>query len=56
MAKHAKPIPTINKYKAYVLYAEHCLATAKAAPNKEARLLQRGMATEWLKLAEQLAK
>ena len=54
MAKRAKPIATPNKYKEYVLFAEHCLMMAKAAPNKEARLVQREMAAEWLKLADQL--
>jgi len=56
MAKHGKPMLKKNKYKQYVLYAEHCLAKAKTLPDKEARLIQREMATEWLKLAEQLEK
>jgi hypothetical protein len=53
MGKRVEAIPTANKYKEYVLYAEHCLAMAKVAPSKEARIIQREMAAEWLKLAEQ---
>ena len=56
MAKRTKPVPKKNKYKQYVLYAEHCLAKAKTLPDKEARLIQREMATEWLRLAEQSEK
>ena len=37
MAKRATLILKANKYKEYVLYADHCLAMAKAAPTKEAR-------------------
>ena len=39
----------------YVNYAVHCLNMAKLAANREARIIQREMAAEWLKLATQFS-
>jgi hypothetical protein len=54
MAKRAVAVQTPNKFKEYMLYAEHCLMMAKAAPDQQSRMIQREMAAEWLKLADQL--
>jgi hypothetical protein len=40
-----------HKAEQYVNYAIHCLNMAKLAANREARVIQREMAAEWLKLA-----
>ena len=54
MARGARAKLTRNKYTEYVLYAQHCLGMAKMAPDQQARMIQRDMAAEWLKLADQL--
>ena len=54
MIKHATATLTPNKFKEYVLYAEHCLMMAKVAPDQQSRIIQREMAAEWLRLADQL--
>ena len=40
-----------DERKEYERYAEHCLKMAKLAPDQEARIIQREMAAEWLRLA-----
>ena len=40
-----------DKYEEYTLYAEHCLAMARIAPDQQSRVVQREMAAEWLRLA-----
>ena len=54
MGKRAAVVPTTNKFKEYVLFAQHCLTMAKSAPDQQSRIIQRQMAAEWLKLAEQV--
>jgi hypothetical protein len=44
-------LANIEKHKAYVRYAEHCLKMVPGAP-EEYRDIQREMAVEWLKLAD----
>jgi len=45
-------VPKDNKHKDYSLYAVTCLQMVAAAPDQEARAIQREMAAEWLKLAD----
>ncbi len=45
-------LPTIDKHKEYVSYAEHCLNMSKIATEEAARIMQREMAAEWLRLAD----
>jgi hypothetical protein len=42
----------VSKYEEYRDYAEHCLKLVRIATNREARVVQREMAAEWLKLAD----
>jgi len=39
----------------YASYAEHCLKVAELLPDREARVVHREMAAEWLRLAGQAA-
>ncbi|WP_423891287.1 hypothetical protein [Bradyrhizobium sp.] len=41
-----------SKYEEYRLYAVHCLKLVRVATSREARIIQREMAAEWLKLAD----
>jgi hypothetical protein len=41
----------ISKREEYQQYAEHCLELVSVASSQEARIIQREMAAEWLKLA-----
>ena len=45
-------LPTADKHKEYVCYAEHCLQMAKIATEQASCIIQREMAAEWLKLAD----
>jgi hypothetical protein len=54
MNERATTIQSARQSKEYVRYAEHCLAMAKLAPDQQSRLVQREMAAEWLKLADEL--
>jgi hypothetical protein len=45
-------VPDKDKHKDYSLYAVTCLEMVAAAPDQEARAIQREMAVEWLKLAD----
>jgi hypothetical protein len=38
----------------YERYAEHCLKIVRLADNRQDRIIQREMATEWLRLAADL--
>jgi hypothetical protein len=40
-----------EKRKEYARYAQHCLQMVAAATEQESRSIQREMAAEWLKLA-----
>ena len=43
---------SIDKREQHVAYATHCLQLAKIAADRQSRAVLRGMAAEWLKLAE----
>ena len=47
-------VPKNSKLKDYVRYAGHCLQMVTTAKDQEARFIQREMAAEWLKLADEL--
>jgi hypothetical protein len=38
----------------YEMYAEHCLKIARLSDNRQDRILQREMVSEWLRLAADL--
>jgi hypothetical protein len=44
--------PKNDTHKDYVRYAAHCLDIVPLATDREARVIQREMAAEWLKLAD----
>jgi hypothetical protein len=44
--------PKNEKRKVYARYPAHCLHMVTAAKDQESRAIQREMAAEWLKLAE----
>jgi hypothetical protein len=41
-----------RQYEEYRLYAEHCLQLVRIATDRESRIIQREMATEWFKPAD----
>ena len=41
------------RHKEYVRYAQHCLEIVTTAKTQEARSVQREMAAEWLRLADE---
>ena len=41
-----------TQHRDYVRYAEHCLEMVTVAKDQESRSIQREMAAEWLRLAE----
>jgi hypothetical protein len=47
-------VPTTNKHKEYSRYAAHCLGLAPALSKHEDRIINREMAAEWLKLADDI--
>ena len=47
-------VPKNSKHKDYVRYAEHCLQMVTTAKDQEARSIQREMAAEWLRLADEI--
>lgn len=47
-------VPKNAKHKDYVRYAQHCLEMVALAKNQPARSLQREMAAEWLRLADEV--
>jgi hypothetical protein len=44
--------PKNEKRKVYAHYAAHCLHMVTAAKDQDSRAIQREMAAEWLKLAD----
>jgi hypothetical protein len=46
--------PKNEKRKVYAHYAAHCLHMVTAAKDQESRAIQREMAAEWLKLADDI--
>jgi hypothetical protein len=44
--------PEKAKHKLYAHYAAHCLHMVTAARDQDSRAIQREMAAEWLKLAD----
>ena len=44
--------PKNEKRKIYAHYAAHCLQMVTAAKDQESRAIQREMAAEWLRLAD----
>ena len=46
------PIQKNDTHKDYVRYAEHCLNMVTVTTDQEARIINREMAAEWLKLAD----
>jgi hypothetical protein len=44
--------PRNEKHKLYAHYAAHCLHMVTAARDQDSRAIQREMAAEWLKLAD----
>jgi DNA primase len=53
---HILALPTNNKHKQYARYAEHCLQLVPGIPDQEYRAVQREMAAEWLKLADEVLR
>ena len=45
-----------DKHKEYAHYAEHCLQMVPRTPDQEYRSIQREMAAEWLKLADDIRR
>lgn len=48
--------PERDKYKEYTHYAAHCLGMVPAASEQDARVIQRKMAAEWLRLADDIRR
>jgi hypothetical protein len=46
-------VTKIDKHKDYVRYATHCLETAPLRGEEDDRAINREMAVEWLKLADE---
>jgi hypothetical protein len=46
----------MTTYKDYVRYAQHCLNMMAGTTNKESRRIQREMAAEWLRLADDIRR
>jgi hypothetical protein len=45
-------IPKNDQHKEYTRYAEHCLNMVTATTDQDARVINREMAAEWLRLAD----
>jgi hypothetical protein len=48
--------PKNGKFKDYARYAEHCLNMVAATTDRESRSIQREMAAEWLRLADEMRR
>jgi hypothetical protein len=48
--------PKNEKRKVYAQYAAHCLHMVTAAKDQDSRAIQREMAAEWLKLADDIRR
>jgi hypothetical protein len=46
--------PKNNKHKEYARYAAHCLGLAPELTDHDDRIINREMAAEWLKLADDI--
>jgi hypothetical protein len=49
-------IPNKDKHKEYVRYAAHCLGMVPATTDQDAGVIQREMAAEWLRLADDIRR
>ena len=49
-------VPKNDKFKDYTRYAEHCLNMVAGTTDQELRCIQREMAAEWLRLADQVRR
>jgi hypothetical protein len=47
-------IPENDKYQEYERYAEYCLSLAAELTDQDSRRIQREMAAEWLRLANEI--
>jgi hypothetical protein len=47
-------VPKINKHKEYARYAAHCLGLAPPLTAQEDRAINREMALEWVRLADEI--
>jgi hypothetical protein len=47
-------VPKKSKHKDYARYAAHCLGLSPALTDREDRAINREMAAEWLKLADDI--
>jgi hypothetical protein len=45
-----------DKHKEYVRYAAHCLGMVPAPTDQDAGIIQREMAAEWLRLADDIRR
>jgi hypothetical protein len=48
--------PKNDKFKDYARYAEHCLNIVATTTDRESRSIQREMAAEWLRLADEMQR
>ena len=48
--------PKNEKHKVYAHYAAHCLHMVTGAKDQDSRAIQREMAAEWLKLADDIGQ
>ena len=49
-------VPKNDKFKDYTRYAEHCLNMVAETTGQELRCIQREMAAEWLRLADEVRR
>jgi hypothetical protein len=47
-------VPKTDKYNDYIRYATHCLTIAPEITRRDDRAINREMAAEWLKLADDI--
>jgi len=48
--------PKNDKFKDYTRYAEYCLNMVTATTDQESRRIQREMAAEWMRLADEIRR
>ena len=49
-------VPKSDKHKEYARYAEHCLNMVASTKDQASRSINREMAAEWLKLADDVLR
>jgi hypothetical protein len=49
-------VPKDDKLKDYARYAEHCLNMVASTGDRELRRIQREMAAEWMRLADEIRR